>query len=191
MHRLAVLLLLSLFLTEPVTSFKLPLPENTIVCPTTTPNTEEPTNTEGNAAANKPRIVIDNGVSHGIIPPTSFPQKTIQYGEISTAAPVETCVTDCVCPCGWVDPPKNYTDEELTAKVTEIQERLKVFKEFLSSTVRAKSSAKDHRTEAAAVGIVGVVFLVSIVGAIFLLDLTTIARDVRMLLGNLRQLYQP
>jgi hypothetical protein len=57
--------------------------------------------------------------------------------------------------------------------------------------VRAKSSAKDHRTEAAAVGIVGVVSLVSIVGAIFLLDLTTIARDVRMLLGNLRQLYQP
>ncbi|XP_060584454.1 uncharacterized protein LOC132740549 [Ruditapes philippinarum] len=107
------------------------------------------------------------------------------------ASPEETCVTDCVCPCGWVNPPKNYTDEELTAKVTAIQEKLKVSKESLSSTLRAKSSAKDDRSEAAAVGIVGVVFLVSLVGAIFLLDLTTIARDVRMLLGNLRQVYQP
>jgi hypothetical protein len=80
--------LLSLFHTEPVTSFKLPLREETIDCPTTSSTTEKPTNTEGNAADNRPRIVIDNGVSHDINPPTSFPQKAIQYGEGPSYTPL-------------------------------------------------------------------------------------------------------
>ncbi|XP_060585542.1 uncharacterized protein LOC132741407, partial [Ruditapes philippinarum] len=73
---------------KPVTSFKLPLREETIDCPTTSSTTEEPTNTEGNAADNRPRIVIDNGVSHDINPPTSFPQKAIQYGEGPSYTPL-------------------------------------------------------------------------------------------------------
>ncbi|XP_060583533.1 uncharacterized protein LOC132739760 [Ruditapes philippinarum] len=73
---------------KPVTSFKLPLSEETIDCPTTSSTTEEPTNTEGNAADNRPRIVIDNGVSHDINPPTSFPPKAIQYGEGPSYTPL-------------------------------------------------------------------------------------------------------
>lgn len=47
----------------------------------------------------------------------------------------ENCLTDCICPCGWVNPPKNYTPEELAAVVLEIQKKLAVTKSLLSSTV--------------------------------------------------------
>lgn len=40
-----------------------------------------------------------------------------------------------MCPCGWVNPPQNYTDEELQTIVEAIQEKLKLTKAELSATV--------------------------------------------------------
>ena len=47
----------------------------------------------------------------------------------------DVCVSDCVCPCGWMEPPKNYTPKELEMIIVEIQEKLKVTKTSLSSVV--------------------------------------------------------
>ena len=45
-----------------------------------------------------------------------------------------TCLADCECPCGWVEE-RNYTQEELTRVVEQIQEKLKISKEELSGNV--------------------------------------------------------
>ncbi|KAH3787390.1 hypothetical protein DPMN_165514 [Dreissena polymorpha] len=99
----------------------------------------------------------------------------------------EACFTDCYCPCSWVAEPVNYTKEELNAIVKKIQENLKVEVKKLSSTMRKLNSAENHRPSAKAVGVVGLVFLVIILGGIFLLDLKTFADAFRTLLDNVRQ----
>ena len=44
-------------------------------------------------------------------------------------------MTDCICPCGWVNV-QNYTAEEVQQKVVEIQKKLKIDKAILSASVR-------------------------------------------------------
>ncbi|XP_053382488.1 uncharacterized protein LOC128549565 [Mercenaria mercenaria] len=207
--------------TPPSSSaINLSLTTSTITCPSNTGTGTGSGSGSSPADGEESSITIDNGMANGMSPPASHPNAIIPLGSAPSyqpmanagdsvvlpetptttgapgesgiaAAPVETCSTDCVCPCGWVNPPKNYTAEELKAVVIEIQEKLKVTKNTLSAVIRSKSSAKDGRTEAAAVGIVGVVFLVAMMCTMVLLDLTTLARDIRMLMGNLRQVFQP
>ena len=43
-------------------------------------------------------------------------------------------MTDCECPCAWVDA-KNYTEDELKMAVKKIQEKLLVSKDALSQQV--------------------------------------------------------
>ncbi|XP_045182188.2 uncharacterized protein LOC123540926 [Mercenaria mercenaria] len=96
----------------------------------------------------------------------------------STPPPVETCRTECLCPCGWVANPQNYTEEELAASVVEIQEKLKVKKTELSAVIRQKTSATDDRPAATAVGFAGLAFMVVVLGTVALLDITTLFCDI-------------
>ncbi|XP_060598566.1 uncharacterized protein LOC132752265 [Ruditapes philippinarum] len=128
--------------------------------------------------------------SGSISVPTTAPATGNVTGN-SSAAPVNICVTECVCPCGWVNPPQNYTPEELAEIVEEIQEKLKVSKAELSSTIRKKSSAPDDRPSATAVGYVGLASIIFTLGAMALLDITTVFRDVRVMIKNLREYFQP
>ncbi|XP_060598568.1 uncharacterized protein LOC132752266 [Ruditapes philippinarum] len=100
--------------------------------------------------------------------------------------PVETCRTECLCPCGWVTVPRNYTQEELDESVVEIQEKLKVKENELSAVIRTKTSATDDRPSATAVGVVGLVFLIAALGSIALLDFAALINDIRILCRTIK-----
>ena len=52
----------------------------------------------------------------------------------ATTTADENCLTDCICPCGWVEV-QNYTAEELQELVVERQQKLKIDKAILSAQV--------------------------------------------------------
>ncbi|KAL4218268.1 hypothetical protein ACF0H5_023004 [Mactra antiquata] len=103
----------------------------------------------------------------------------------ASTVPEETCQIGCICPCGWVHS-QNYTDEEIQVVVEQIQQKLKVSKEELSSSIRKKTSAPDDRTSAQAVGYVGLVFLVVSLCSIVLLDVGTLVREMKIFCNALR-----
>ena len=59
-----------------------------------------------------------------------------------------------------------------------------------SFQIRKKTSAQDNRPSATAVGSAGVAFLVTTLTTVFLLDLATLLRDLRMFRDNLRQAFE-
>ena len=59
------------------------------------------------------------------------------------------------------------------------------------SQIRKKSSAQDIRASSTAVGMIGIVFLVVTLGSLVLLDITSIKRDVGVMIGNLREYFGP
>ncbi|KAH3814519.1 hypothetical protein DPMN_143021 [Dreissena polymorpha] len=105
----------------------------------------------------------------------------------SNSSSNEECLTDCYCPCGWVEKPKNYTRNEIATMVAAIKERLVVDSNNLSSTQRKLNSMPDNRPLAKAVGVVGMILLVLKLGAIFVFDIGNIIRDLKTLRDNLRQ----
>ncbi|KAH3788284.1 hypothetical protein DPMN_154783 [Dreissena polymorpha] len=58
---------------------------------------------------------------------------------------------------------------------------------FKSLQQRKLNSVPDNRSSAKAVGLVGMIFLVLILGAIFVFDIGNIIRDLKTLRDNLRQ----
>ncbi|XP_052762126.1 uncharacterized protein LOC128204761 [Mya arenaria] len=107
----------------------------------------------------------------------------------TTSAPVNTCFTECMCPCGWLSGPANYTAEELEEVVEAIQEKLRVNKEKLSSSIRKLTSAPDDRTSSAVIGSAGLAFLIVSLVLVLLLDVSTLAAHFRQLRDNLRQVF--
>ncbi|XP_045181541.2 uncharacterized protein LOC123540515 [Mercenaria mercenaria] len=183
-------------------SVQLPIPLSIVTCTSNVTNTSsgdtvinidhgdytstDPVNTpDASTVGSEPTYdpLVATGVSVVLPTTTSAPG--------SASAPEETCVSDCVCPCGWVNPPQNYTAEELQIIVLEIQEKLKVSKAELSSTIRKKTSAKDDRPSATAVGYVGLASIIVFISAMALLDITTLFRDMKILMSNLREVFQP
>ncbi|XP_052243534.1 uncharacterized protein LOC127853237 [Dreissena polymorpha] len=131
-----------------------------------------------------PNMVIDTHPGLEPLLPDPVSGATIITASTPTtnvSEPVETCYTECICPCGWVTEPKNYTAEELEQIVAAIQEKLMVNKEELSSSIRKLTSAPDYRVEATVVGSGAIVFLAGVLVCIFLLDVTTIVAHLRQL----------
>jgi hypothetical protein len=62
---------------------------------------------------------------------------------------------------------------------------------FCFIQIRKKSSAPDDRPSATAVGYVGLASIIFTLGAMALLDITTVFRDVRVMIKNLREYFQP
>ena len=54
---------------------------------------------------------------------------------------------------------------------------------------RKKTSASDNRPTAVGIGYVALAFLVCTIGSLFLLDLTSLGRDLRQLRANLRDMF--
>ncbi|WAR17274.1 hypothetical protein MAR_031868 [Mya arenaria] len=89
----------------------------------------------------------------------------------TTSAPVNTCFTECMCPCGWLSGPANYTAEEL------------------EEVIRKLTSAPDDRTSSAVIGSAGLAFLIVSLVLVLLLDVSTLAAHFRQLRDNLRQVF--
>lgn len=101
---------------------------------------------------------------------------------------------DCFCPCSMVIKPNNKTDEErerdLVEKLKQIKLELYIPREELSSVLRKKVSVPDERASAMGIGLLGIALVVGVFGAVFLLDLSAIARDMRMFKENLSYFFE-
>lgn len=60
---------------------------------------------------------------------------------------------------------------------------------FTLFQIRKKVSAKDDRASATTVGWAAVVWLGTMIGAIVLLDISSVVRDLKVLVNNLRQVF--
>ncbi|KAL4217782.1 hypothetical protein ACF0H5_022520 [Mactra antiquata] len=140
-----------------------------------------------------PELVTPDTPELLVIMPT---QSSISFGTTSsttagpnsTPEPEEIC-PGCMCPCGWVLV-QNYTKKEIEEKVLELVKKLTVSKDQLSATIRKKISASDDRPQATTVGTVAIVWLGVMVGAIIILDISSVIRDVKMLVSNVRSLFK-
>ncbi|XP_052792628.1 uncharacterized protein LOC128226688 [Mya arenaria] len=110
--------------------------------------------------------------------------------------PPEECWTICKCPCSWAEKyerEKNLTMDELEEayreKNQQLESDLKVKKDKLSSVSAEKESASDERQSAASIGYLGIAMFVLVFGTIFILDLRALARDAKILFGNLKSGY--
>jgi hypothetical protein len=100
----------------------------------------------------------------------------------------------CLCPCSSPrlipDPLRNMTIEHarrhLRDKLAETRHKLAVNKTKLSSTIRKKTSAKDERPSAIGSGGVGIAIFVLVFGSLLLLDFSTLAHDVKMMIDSIR-----
>ena len=71
-------------------------------------------------------------------------------------------------------------------KVLAIQKKLAVNVSELSATIRRLTSAEDNRPSAMSLGYLGISLIVGVFGTIFIIDATTLLRDIRKLVNNLK-----
>ncbi|KAK3596840.1 hypothetical protein CHS0354_039829 [Potamilus streckersoni] len=102
------------------------------------------------------------------------------------------CWTESECPCSWLAQ-LNFTEEEKSLinekRIQELGEEMSVTTKDLSASARKLVSAKDSRPTAAAVGTIGIAFLVVVFGSIIALDIQAIIRDLRIFGANFRKLF--
>ncbi|KAK6173447.1 hypothetical protein SNE40_016894 [Patella caerulea] len=96
---------------------------------------------------------------------------------------LKTLTPSPMCPCRCRDSMINIS--ETSARIASIKKELYVDKRTVSATIRKKISAADSRPSSSAIGIVGVVFIITGLGMVILLDIPKIVRDFRMMRGNL------
>ncbi|WAR15791.1 hypothetical protein MAR_030385 [Mya arenaria] len=161
----------------------------TLTCTDTTFNS-------ANVTVNSSDILVKNvtAVEPDVPPPSSHPNQpniTIYQSVLTIrnrGTVNETCLISCMCPCSWLEPPKD-NPAQIAAKVKALQDKLRVDKKGLSATLRKLHSAPDGRRSATAIGAVGIGFIVAAIGCLFLLDLPNIFRDLRRLRENVAHLF--
>ncbi|KAL4229249.1 hypothetical protein ACF0H5_012289 [Mactra antiquata] len=107
----------------------------------------------------------------------------------SSPVPIETCTTDCICPCGWVYE-QNITAAEIQMKVIELVRKLTLDKDQLSATIRKKTSAMDKRPSAYTVGTVALIWMAVMIGSVVFLDISSVMRDLKLFRENMRQIFR-
>ncbi|KAL8598762.1 hypothetical protein ACOMHN_033325 [Nucella lapillus] len=94
----------------------------------------------------------------------------------------------CALQCGCRDQGAPTTMAEAVAEEKRIKSQLTLPTANLSATVRRKTSVMDARPSAQAVGVVGVGVIGSLLALVVILDLTSLRRDLRMLMTNIKAL---
>ncbi|XP_067657197.1 uncharacterized protein [Haliotis asinina] len=113
---------------------------------------------------------------------------TVDYG-LTTLAANTTNTADCVCDCSILTTfVANITKEQLEIEIKRIQNKLLLNKENISATVRKRISVPDYRPSAQSIGYVGILVLVASLGSIVVLDFTSLLRDIKVAVANLRKL---
>ncbi|XP_071090195.1 uncharacterized protein [Haliotis cracherodii] len=111
---------------------------------------------------------------------------TVDYGLTALATNI-TNTADCMCECNAFVAMFNMTHEQLEIEIKRIYSRLLLNKENISATVRKRISVPDSRPSAQSIGYVGILVLVASLGSIVVLDFTTLMRDVKVAVVNLRK----
>ncbi|KAK7109814.1 hypothetical protein V1264_013795 [Littorina saxatilis] len=94
--------------------------------------------------------------------------------------------TECYCDCDELEATFNRsgtaptTQDEADEAAKKLVSELKVNKTNLSSTLRRKTSAPDHRPSAQGLGVVGVIVVVAVLVCIVALDLSVLCQDMRV-----------
>ncbi|XP_052713544.1 uncharacterized protein LOC128187270 isoform X2 [Crassostrea angulata] len=120
---------------------------------------------------------------------TSINEQTIRSEAYTTSAM-------CPCQCEYFDKIVYWAQEnnqlkqyeELTKKLAEIKDILKMETKNLSSFVNKKISAADDRPSAVATGYLGAVIIIIVLTGIVLLDLPVIIQHARLLFWDIQRL---
>ncbi|XP_022325996.1 uncharacterized protein LOC111125971 isoform X2 [Crassostrea virginica] len=119
-------------------------------------------------------VIINNG--------TSLP-RSMNFTEADLGCtfdfnfPTTTIAPNCSCLCNY----HNYTDAELQAWIEQLKSELLLNKRALSSSARKKISASDPRASSQAIGSIGALVIVTIVGIIVFPDIPLILKQVKHL----------
>ncbi|XP_053400721.1 uncharacterized protein LOC123557840 [Mercenaria mercenaria] len=108
--------------------------------------------------------------------------------------PPGQCWTICFCKCSWVkkyEEQKNLTHDELVEAqqddIQQLQNELQVDEDSLQTATAEKESASDERQSAANIGYIGICMFGVVFGTIFIMDISSLVRDLRILFANLRE----
>lgn len=102
---------------------------------------------------------------------------SIIQGTFDFNFPTTTIAPNCSCLCNY----HNYTDAELQAWIEQLKSELLLNKRALSSSARKKISASDPRASSQAIGSIGALVIVTIVGIIVFPDIPLILKQVKHL----------
>lgn len=117
---------------------------------------------------------------------------TSVQGRIATTTTTSASQGDLLCPCDCEFKARidywaalnliNYTLEELRIilqpELTKLEEKLRVNKANLSSTIRKLTCAKDNRPVAKGIGAVGIVFIICLIACILIADMTSLKQHI-------------
>ncbi|XP_033755784.1 mucin-22-like [Pecten maximus] len=149
----------------------------TTTAPTTTATTTTATTTTATTTT-----ATTTAVTTTTAPTTTTTTATAPTTDMETTAILDTSsVTYASCSCVCVQAnttTSGCAPDDISCIVKAVKKELIIDKLTLSSTIRKKTSANDDRPSAQAIGMVGVVFLVSFALTVFVPDVVTLCRYI-------------